>query len=501
MHWEGHVKDKYFLIFLITLGLVLVTGGADSLARPPADYFPPEILDRPLGVERLPNGNTLITDGGGSFYTNTDDSIMEISPSGELVWQYVGDMVFPHSAERLSDGDTLISDTTNNRVFQLNQAGDIVWTSDDWGGGTGELDDGSHLHYPNDIELLDNGNLLITDRNNDRVLEVDWDGHVAWQYKELNRPHNGDRLPNGNTLVVNSEDDLVVEIDAAGEVVWSFGETGMLRWPRDADRLPNGNTLITDTRNNRVLEIDPDGRVVWSFKGLALPYESDRLENGNTLIADNLHRRVIEVDPGGQIVWSFRNFEDQYPTELQNGGFEADEDGDNVPDGWYPADMNAEGSGQFLWDAGIKHKGERSASGRYQGDGRISWLQTVTVQPGTEYVFSGYVKTKLRSGVVAYQLWFQDELGGPIGDPVTVAPYQGTVDWTKDTLSISPPANAAAVQIWCQIIADGQAWFDDISWREKGAGSATTWIVVAVVIVVVLAVGVLFMRRRRGAQS
>jgi hypothetical protein len=494
------VKGKYFLMLMVALVLALVSGGADSLARPSADYFPPEILDRPLGVERLSNGNTLITDAGGSFYTNTDDSIMEISPSGELVWQYVGDMVFPHSAERLPGGDTLISDTTNNRVFQVDQAGEIVWSSDDWGGGTGELDDGSHLHYPNDIELLDNGNLLITDRNGDRVLEVNQDGHVAWQYKELNRPHNGDRLSNGNTLVVNSEDNLVVEVDSTGEVVWSFGETGMLRWPRDADRLPNGNTLITDTRNNRVLEIDPDGRVVWSFKGLALPYESDRLENGNTLIADNLHKRVIEVDPNGQIVWSFRNFEDQYPTELQNGGFEADEDGDNVPDGWYPADMNAEGGGQFLWDAGNKHKGERSASGKYQGDGRISWLQIVTVQPDTEYVFSGYVKTELRGGVVAYQLWFQDALGGPIGDPVTVTPHQGTVDWTKDTLSITTPTNAAAVQIWCQVIADGQAWFDDVSWREKGAGGATIWIVVAVV-VVVLAAGVFFTLRRRGAQD
>jgi hypothetical protein len=472
-------------------------GGVSALARPGADYFPPEMLDRPLGIERLPNGNTLITDAGGAFYTNTDDSVMEISPSGELVWQYVGDMIFPHSAERLPDGDTLISDTTGNRVFRVNQAGEIVWSSDDWGGGTGELGDGSHLHYPNDVELLENGNLLITDRNNDRVLEVNLDGHVVWKYDQLNRPHNGDRLPNGNTLVVNSEENMIVEVNPVGEIVWSFGETGLLRWPRDADRLDDGNTLITDSRNNRVLEVDPDGRVVWSFTGLAVPYEADRLENGNTLIADNNHKRAIEVNPAGQIVWSFRNFEFAYSTELANGGFEADENGDGVPDGWYPADMNAEGVGQFVWDAAVNREGERSASAKYQGDGRISWLQVVAVQPDTDYDFSGYVKTDLRDGVVAYQLWFADEMGGTIDDPITVAPHQGAVEWTKDTLTVHAPPDAALVQIWCQVIADGQAWFDDVSWREKGAKSGTVWIVGGVVLMVLAIGGFIILRQRR----
>jgi hypothetical protein len=488
-----HVRTKHALALLVTLAATLTLGWTGGLARPSTDYFPVEMLDRPLGVERLPNGNTLITDAGGAFYTNTDDSIMEIGPGGELVWQYVGDMTFPHSAERLPNGDTLISDTTNNRVFQVNQTGEIVWSSDDWSGGTGQLDDGSHLHYPNDVEALENGRLLITDRNNDRVLEVDRQGHVAWQYAQLDRPHNGDRLPNGNTLVVNSEADLIVELNPAGEVVWSFGESGLLRWPRDADRLANGNTLITDTRHNRVLEVNPAGRVVWSFSGLALPYEADRLANGNTLIGDNNHKRVIEVDAQGQIVWSFRNYEVAYSAELENGGFE---EGGDLPRGWYPADMNAEGDGEFVWDTNVKHRGQRSASARYQGEGRISWLQTLAVQPDTEYTFSGYVKTQLQDGVVAYQLWFEDELGGPMGDPITVAPHQGVTDWTRDSLTIRPPEGAVAVQIWCQVIADGQAWFDDVSWGEKKAGSNLTWVIAAAVALVVIVLGSLIWRKR-----
>jgi len=484
-------------ILPLIAGLALILAGTVGLAegsRP--DYFSPETLDKPLGVERLPGGNTLITDGGGAYYTTTDAAIMEVNPAGEIVWLYAAGLAFPHSAERLPDGSTLISDTSNDRVFAVDSAGEIVWTSDDWGGGSGTLSDGSHLHYPNDAELLENGHLLITDRNNDRVIEVDQVGQIVWSYDRLTRPHNGDRLPDGHTLIANSEQNRVIEVDPAGQIVWSYEQD--LDWPRDADRLPDGNTLITDSRHNRVVEVDPGGQIVWTFAGLAIPYEADRLENGNTLIADNNHRRVIEVDPAGQIVWEFRNLEEDLPATLQNGGFEEDADGDGLPDGWYPADLNAEGEAQFLWDATVVKEGDHSAGGQYRGEGRMSWLQVVAVQPETDYAFSGYLKAQILSGVVAYQLWFVDGMGGPIGEPITVAAHQSSTDWVRDEIEVSAPPEAAAVQIWGQIIADGRAWFDDVRWAEAGGGFSLWWIaVVAVLLAVGAVVGVLLARSRQ----
>jgi len=461
------------------------------------DYFPAHILDRPLGVERLPNGNTLITDGGGAHYTATDASILEVSPAGDIVWQYVGDLAFPHSAERLPGGDTLVSDTSHDRVFRLDAAGGIVWSSDDWGAGTGTLADGSHLRYPNDAELLDSGRLLITDRNNDRVIEVDEAGQVVWSYDHLTRPHNGDRLPGGNTLIANSEENVVVEVSPAGEVVWSTGGGEVLDWPRDADRLDNGNTLITDSRHNRVVEVDPGGQPIWSYGGLALPYESDRLPNGNTLIADNDHLRVIEVNPAGEIVWTFRNLEESLSATLENGGFEQDADGDGLPDAWYPADLNAEGEARFLWDGTVVKEGRHSAGGQYRGPGRMSWLQVVTVEPEAEYRFSGYLKAQILSGVVAYQLWFVDPLGGPLGEPITVAAHQTSTDWAKDELELRAPAGAEAVQIWGQIIADGRAWFDDVRWEKVRSGSIPWWLVAAAAVLVVAGIGGTWLRARR----
>ena len=488
-------------MILILAGLAAILVGPGGLAQNQReDYFPPEMLDKPLGTERLPNGNTLVTDAGGTYYTATDAAIMEINPVGELVWLYVGQLAFPHSAERLPDGSTLISDTSHDRVLAVDSRGEILWTSDDWGEGSGSLSDGSHLHYPNDVELLEGGNLLITDRNNDRVIEVDPAGQVMWSYEQLTRPHNADRITNGNTMIANSEENQVIEVNASGEIVWSFGAGDALDWPRDADRLQNGNTLITDSRGNRVLEVDPGGQVVWSFTDLALPYEADRLPNGNTLIADNNHQRVIEVDPSGQIVWSYRNFEDNLSDTLQNPGFEEDADGDGLPDGWYPADLNAEGDAQFLWDGTVVKEGKHSAGGQYQGEGRMSWLQVVRVEPGADYRFSGWLKAQILEGVVAYQISFVDELGGPLGEPVTVAAQQGSSDWVEGEIEVQAPPDAAAVQIWGQIIADGRAWFDDVSWKEAGSGSIPWALVIgaAVLLVAGVAVAVFLARRKSG---
>ena len=496
---EDTLRKKHALTILV-LGPMLLLVGLSALAQVRQnDYFPPGTLDKPLGVERLPGGNTLITDGGGAYYTTTDASIMEVDATGNLVWQYAGHLAFPHSAERLPNGDTLISDTTNDRVFRVDATGEIVWSSDDWGGGNGTLSDGSHLHYPNDAELLETGTLLITDRNNDRVIEVDDAGQIVWSFTQLTRPHNGDRLPGGNTMIANSEANLVVEVDPAGEIVWSYGEGGALNWPRDADRLPNGNTLVTDSRGNRVIEVDSAGQVVWSFEGLAIPYEADRLPNGNTLIADNNHRQVLEISPAGEVVWMFRNLDEDLPDSLQNPGFEQDADGDGLPDGWYAADLNAEGEAQFLWDGTVVKEGQRSAGGQYSGDGRMSWLQVVAVQPETTYQFSGYLKSQILEGVVAYQLWFVDELGGPLGEPITVAAHQGSTDWVKDEIEVLSPPEAAAVQIWGQIIADGRAWFDDVSWKEKGAGFSSWWVLVAgAAILLIGAIVFLLLHGRRG---
>ena len=442
-------------------------GPALSVAEGPArpeDFYPADILDKPLGVERLANGNTLIADAGGAYYTTTDSAVIEVDPQGNVVWTYSGDLRFAHTARPTQAGTILITDTSNDVVVEVNRAGEIVWSSDDWGGGTGTLSDGSHLHYPNNAEELEDGNLLVTDRNNDRVLEVTRDGRIVWLYDKLVRPHNGHRLPNGNTLISDSESNVIIEVNSAGEIVWSFGGGPALNWPRNGERLPNGNTLVTDSRGGRVLEVDPAGRTVWQYTGLALPFEAHRLANGNTLIADNNHRRVIEVSPDGHIVWQFRNFVERLQETLVNGDFEIDDDGNGMPDGWNMADLNAEGIGTFIWDGTERVSGQRSASLEYHDEGRLAWLQVVRAAPGQTYHVEGWLKGDITSGAFAIQLWFVDELGGPLGDqPVVAGSFGRSAGWILVSADAIAPADTAALQVWIATQADGRIWADALS--------------------------------------
>src|SRR5690554_6900063 len=145
-----------------------------DLLQAARDRYLAETLFFPCDVERLANGNTLITDAGD--LRSAGSKVIEVNPFGVIVWRYTVDLVFAHGAKRLANGNTLIADTNNNRVIEVTPEGEIAFSSDEWGGGSGRLSDGTHLAYPNDAHPLDDGTLLITDRNNDRCVIASRDG-------------------------------------------------------------------------------------------------------------------------------------------------------------------------------------------------------------------------------------------------------------------------------------------------------------------------------------
>lgn len=254
---------------------------------------PAVMLKMPFGIERLPDGHTLICDALGE--TDMEARAIEVDSLGALAWTYIKcDVPFLHTARRLANGNTLMSASNSNSIVEVDRHGDRVWTM------------AAGLEYPNEAYRLPSGNTLITDRDNNRVIEVTPEHKIVWSYSNLEGPHNGNRLPNGNTLICDSRDDRVIEVDATRVVVWQYATN--LAWPRCAQRLPNGNTLITDTGHHQVIEVDASGATVWSASGLVLPYEAARLENGNTLVSCGsglAPGRVVELSPAGQIVWQY----------------------------------------------------------------------------------------------------------------------------------------------------------------------------------------------------
>lgn len=287
---------------------------------------------RVFDAELLENGNVLVSYGTEvpsaecpDEYRNTErmsdhcvrNNVVEIDPNddNEEVWAYRWHDAFiewheVHDADRLPNGETAIIDMGNDRAFTVDEAGDVTWEwdgrehlgpgSDFWAEHVpenqredlrpqGPEDDWTHM---NDIDQLANGNVQLSIRNFDVVIEVDPETDEIvdvvgspGDHSVMQKQHNPNRLERHETmLIADSENDRVVEIDAnSEEEVWSYDGTGSgkkLRWPRDVDRLPNGNSLVVDSRNFRVLEINPEGEVVWQHsleEERGIVYDADRV--------------------------------------------------------------------------------------------------------------------------------------------------------------------------------------------------------------------------------
>ena len=121
------------------------------------------------------------------------------------------------------------------------------------GDGDVRCGDPSVIKEQHNPQWLGDGAVLVADSENDRVVELhrtengSWE--PAWVVREaggvaLDWPRDADRLPNGNTLVTDSLNRRVVEVDSEGEMVWAAqvgsDVTSGPGIPYEADRLPVG---------------------------------------------------------------------------------------------------------------------------------------------------------------------------------------------------------------------------------------------------------------------
>lgn len=235
--------------------IVWQVGGRDGIG--------PAKLQDPQNPIQLPNGNILVADAG-------QDTIFEISRSGQIRWQFPPEgsktdieLRRPVKALRMLNGNTIIVDQGNHRIIEINQMHKIVWQ---YGITSSVGITRGRLYSPSDLQVLKGKRFLITDTDNHRVIEVTQDEEIVWQYgntdnklgsgygkrsRQLNMPVRAVRLRNGNTLICDSDNRRVVEVNPAKEVVWTF-DTGIEEQsggafsfvPINALRLDNGNTVV-----------------------------------------------------------------------------------------------------------------------------------------------------------------------------------------------------------------------------------------------------------------
>ena len=102
------------------------------------------------------------------------------------------------------------------------------------------------------------------------------------------------RLENGDTLLTDAGNARIVQVNKDDEVVWQDGpDTDPLSvaapLPTRAVRLRDGNTLISDQFNNRVIRINHHGAILASY-GLPL--------DGGGMIGNNSGYDPLSADQG-----------------------------------------------------------------------------------------------------------------------------------------------------------------------------------------------------------
>ena len=82
----------------------------------------------------LDNGNVLIFDNQGHLGEGGASRVLELDPTTQrVVWSYTGDAdnLFDSdrwgAQQRLANGNTLIVESTNGRAFEVTPAGEVVW--------------------------------------------------------------------------------------------------------------------------------------------------------------------------------------------------------------------------------------------------------------------------------------------------------------------------------------------------------------------------------------
>jgi hypothetical protein len=310
------------------------------------------------GSEFNSPGNVLIAD-------QFNNRVIEVQPSGKIVWQFghgptdcsANSIVGTNDAQRVGNltlmagtgipGGSVVdpsltpfsvSGCVDNRVLLVDHDGETVWRYGSFGvTGSGP----NQLNTPVQNTALPNGDILITDQGNERVIQVKpakngVGGTIVWQYgdgtinngpNQLSNPNSAELLPNGHVLIADENNNRAIEVvpnrktGVGGSIVDTFsgvvnGVT--LSGIAFASRLPNGHTLLTDSNNQRIVEVDRHHHFVWQYltntqtgtNANPLPTRAVRLRNGDTLISDQFNDRVIEVTHEGHIVRQFGELND-----------------------------------------------------------------------------------------------------------------------------------------------------------------------------------------------
>ena len=280
----------------------------------PAGYYSPDFMPARSGSNTLVLAHTDRRVPGIADVLLQDDRIIEVSPKGEIVWQWsAGDHI-----------DELGFDARARESIRGARAGGAGRAGAAGRAGRGAAApaafDWLHLNsatYLGPNRWFDAGdkrfapnNVIVSSREASLIAIIARDGSIVWRLGPNFLESDATRAI-GQIIGQHHAQFIPKGLPGAGNLL-VFDNGGSSGYGEPSGIAPRG-TGVYARANSRVLEIDPVTlALVWSYTAGAQFFSTNisgaqRLPNGNTLITEGAGGRVFEVTSDRQIVWEFMN--------------------------------------------------------------------------------------------------------------------------------------------------------------------------------------------------
>jgi outer membrane protein assembly factor BamB len=294
--------------------------GAATVSTTPAAPSRDPVAGPATRSSRFPGGLLIADRGNGRLLIVTD--------AGHIVWTFPGPKSLPKGQQFSADDAFIAPDgrtiVANDEQHQVVDRIDIATRRLIWQYGTyDKLGSGpNHLHTPDDAYPLANGDIVVADIRNCRILEISKSKRIVRQWgragvctdhppRSYAMPNGDTPLPDGGLLITEITGSRVVRLRSNGHVV--FDVHVPVAYPSDAHLAADGSILVVDYASpGAIVRMSPNGRVLWRYevrKGageLDHPSLAIQLANGTIALNDDFRHRVIVIDPRtDRIVWQY----------------------------------------------------------------------------------------------------------------------------------------------------------------------------------------------------
>ena len=221
-----------------------------------------QVFKGPTGIAVNRQGDIAVVDNRGHcvFVFNKDGNCLkQIGKEGADPGQFK----YPAGVSFLNNNEILIADKSNNRIQHINiQTGSVVKTFGKKGEGKG------HFNTPLSICLDDTERIVVSEFSNNRVQVMSKEGEALFTIgdsgpEKLSTPYSC--IPYKNIFLVTERDNHVIKaFDASNTFLYKFGEKGnqdgQFNSPRGMCLDGPNNLLVCDYFNDRVQQFSLDGR-------------------------------------------------------------------------------------------------------------------------------------------------------------------------------------------------------------------------------------------------